>query len=64
MSFFTVWLGIFSCRTSPIVLKVRISADLEDRVREEMQREGISGDEARMVRVNDDNERRKWGQQT
>ncbi|XPS87017.1 uncharacterized protein Dvar_50350 [Desulfosarcina variabilis str. Montpellier] len=46
------------------MLKVRISADLEDRVREEMQREGISGDEARMVRVNDDNERRKWGQQT
>ncbi len=45
----------------PHVLKVRISSDLEDRVREEMNRERISADEARMILVNDDRERRKWG---
>ncbi|MCB2147829.1 MAG: cytidylate kinase-like family protein [Deltaproteobacteria bacterium] len=45
------------------VLKIRISGDLENRVREEMKREGISADEARMVLVNDDAERRKWGMQ-
>ena len=45
------------------VLKVRISADLNDRVREEMQRERISADEARMVLVNDDDQRRRWGLQ-
>ena len=45
------------------VLKIRISADLEDRVREEMNREGITADDARMVLVNDDAERRKWGMQ-
>ena len=43
------------------VLKVRISADLEDRVREEMKRERISAEEARTLLVNDDAERRKWG---
>jgi cytidylate kinase len=43
------------------VLKVRISADLEDRIREEMHRENISDDDARMILVNDDAERRKWG---
>jgi hypothetical protein len=43
------------------VLKVRISSDLEDRVREEMKREHISADEAREVLVNDDKERREWG---
>ena len=47
----------------PHVLKVRISANLEDRVREEMIRENISAEEARMVLVNDDAERRKWGLQ-
>jgi cytidylate kinase len=55
--------GHFFLQGIPHVLKVRISADLEDRVREEMQRERISADEARMVLVNDDDERRKWGQQ-
>ena len=55
--------GHFFLQDIPHVLKVRISADLEDRVREEMQRERISADEARTVLVNDDNERRKWGQQ-
>jgi cytidylate kinase len=41
-------------------LKVRITADLEDRVREEMTREGIGADEARHVLKKDDEERRKW----
>jgi hypothetical protein len=55
--------GHFFLQGVPHVLKVRISADLEDRVREEMNREGISADEARMVLVTDDAERRKWGLQ-
>ncbi|MGO9566015.1 MAG: AAA family ATPase [Desulfomonilaceae bacterium] len=43
------------------VLKVRILADLEDRIRLEMQRENISRDEARFVLKKDDHERRQWG---
>ena len=42
-------------------LKVRIIADLEDRVRLEMEREKIDADEARHVILKDDFERRKWG---
>lgn len=53
----------FFLQEFPHVLKIRISANLEDRVREEMIRENIPADEARMVLVNDDAERRKWGQQ-
>ena len=55
--------GHFFLQRISHVLKIRISADLEDRVREEMKREGISADEARMVLVNDDAERRKWSMQ-
>lgn len=55
--------GHFFLQRLPHVLKVRISADLEDRVEEEMKREKISAEEARMVLVNDDAERRKWGLQ-
>lgn len=43
------------------VLKVRIIADLEDRVKEEMKRENISAEEARKILEKDDEERRKWG---
>jgi len=53
----------FFLQQFPHVLKIRISADLEDRVREEMARENIPADEARMILVNDDAERRRWGQQ-
>jgi cytidylate kinase len=53
----------FFLQQFPHILKVRISADIEDRVREEMIRENISADEARMILVNDDLERRKWGLQ-
>jgi cytidylate kinase len=42
------------------VLKVRILADLEDRVREEMQREGISREEALNILKKDDEHRRRW----
>jgi len=45
------------------VLKVRVIADLEDRVKEEMKREGISAEEARYTLTKDDDERRKWGLQ-
>ena len=55
--------GHFFLQRISHVLKIRISADLEDRVREEMQREDISADEARMILVNDDDQRRRWGLQ-
>ncbi len=42
------------------VLKVRILADLEDRVQEEMQRDSISRDEALALIKKDDEHRRRW----
>jgi hypothetical protein len=53
--------GHFFVQKIPHVLKVRITADLEDRIREEMRRENISAEEAREILVRDDAERRKWG---
>lgn len=55
--------GHFFLQNIPNVLKVRISADIEDRIREEMKREKISAHEARQILVKDDAERRKWGLQ-
>ncbi len=52
--------GHFLLQGIPHVLKVRIIADLEDRVAEEMKRENISADEARRILLKDDEERRKW----
>jgi cytidylate kinase len=46
----------------PGVLKVRITADLEKRVANEMLREGISAREARAIILEDDRQRRKWTQ--
>ncbi|RLB97102.1 MAG: cytidylate kinase-like family protein [Deltaproteobacteria bacterium] len=46
----------------PHLLKVRIIASLEDRVKSEMQREGVSEHEARTLIIRDDQERRKWTQ--
>jgi cytidylate kinase len=43
------------------VMKVRIIANLEDRVREEMKRENIAEAKARQIVAKDDEERRKWG---
>ena len=53
--------GHFFLQGVPHVLKVRIIADIEERVREEMHRENISEKEARYTLKKDDEERRKWG---
>jgi cytidylate kinase len=47
----------------PGVLKVRVNADMDDRVKEEMKRENIPGDKALYILKKDDEERRKWGLQ-
>ena len=52
--------GHFLLQELPHVLKVRIIADLDDRVKEEMKRENISAEEARRILLMDDEERRKW----
>ncbi len=44
------------------VLKVRIIADIEDRVSAEVAREGIGREKARALLLKDDEERRKWTQ--
>jgi cytidylate kinase len=46
----------------PHVLKVRIIAELEDRVAIEMKRENVSRQEALTIIKKDDEERRKWTQ--
>jgi cytidylate kinase len=53
--------GHFFLQDVPHVLKVRIIADFEDRVREEMKRENVSAEKARYTLKKDDEERRKWG---
>jgi cytidylate kinase len=53
--------GHFFCQGIPNILKVRINANLEDRIKEEMRREHISEKEARHILKKDDEERRKWG---
>jgi len=52
--------GHFFLQEIPHVFKVRIVADLEDRVAEEMKRENISASEARHILKKDDDERRRW----
>jgi cytidylate kinase len=52
--------GHFFVQDIPHVLKVRIIADLEDRVAEEMKREGISAEEARTSLEKDDEQRYRW----
>ncbi len=52
--------GHFFVKGIPHVLKVRIIADMEDRVLCEMAREGISRKEACHILKKDDEERRKW----
>jgi len=47
----------------PNVLKIRIIADMEDRVKEEMKRENISAEKALYILKKDDDERRKWSMQ-
>jgi cytidylate kinase len=53
--------GHFFLQNVPHVLKVRIIADFEDRVKEEMKRENVSAERARYTLKKDDEERRKWG---
>ncbi|WP_419786236.1 AAA family ATPase [Pseudodesulfovibrio sp.] len=45
------------------VFKLRITSDMNDRIREEMRRENMSESEARHLLMKDDDERRKWGMQ-
>ncbi|MCD6273944.1 MAG: cytidylate kinase-like family protein [Deltaproteobacteria bacterium] len=52
--------GHFLLTGVPHVLKVRIIADMADRVESEMQRENISAGDARLLLEKDDHERRKW----
>lgn len=52
--------GHFFVKDVPHVLKIRIIADLEVRVKKEAEREGISAQEARNTLLKDDEERRKW----
>jgi cytidylate kinase len=54
--------GHFFVKDISHALKVRIIADLEDRVRLEMEREGISRAEALHLLKRDDEERRRWSQ--
>lgn len=54
--------GHFFVQGIPHVLKVRITADIEDRVREEMKITGFSSPSlTRDLLKKDDEERRKWG---
>lgn len=55
--------GHFFLQDISHVLKVRIIANTEDRISEEMKREGCSKDDARYSLKKDDEERRKWGLQ-
>ena len=55
--------GQFLLSDIPHVLKVRIIADMQDRVNEEMRRENISAEKALYILNKDDSERRKWGLQ-
>lgn len=55
--------GQFFLANIPHVLKVRVIADMQDRVNEEMRRESISADKALYILQKDDEERRKWSMQ-
>jgi cytidylate kinase len=52
--------GHFFVKGVSHTLKVRIIADMADRVRQEMEREGISREQAQKTLKKDDEERRKW----
>ncbi len=52
--------GHFFLQDISHVLKARIIANMEDRVREEMKREDCSAEEARYLLKKDDAERQKW----
>jgi cytidylate kinase len=52
--------GHFFLQGIPCILKVRIFADLKQRINDEMDREAVSAEKARQTVTNDDEERRKW----
>jgi len=52
--------GHFFLQNISHVLKVRIIADLKERIEEEMKRENITFEKARHIIKKDDEERRKW----
>ena len=52
--------GQFLLRGIPHVVKIRIIADMNDRVSLEMEREGISRKDALRILTRDDEQRRKW----
>jgi cytidylate kinase len=52
--------GHFFLKDISHVLKVRVVADMEERVQREMAREGISRKEALRILEEDDEQRRKW----
>ena len=54
--------GHFFLRHVPNVLRVRIMQDVEKRVKQLMETESISIEEARRIIKRNDEERRKWGQ--
>jgi cytidylate kinase len=53
--------GHYFLQGIPHVMKVRVIARMEDRIRVEMDREKSSAQEARQILIKDDDERRKWG---
>lgn len=54
--------GHFFLKDAPNVLKVRIIANMQERIREEMRRENISEHDARRLLIKDDHDRRRWGE--
>jgi cytidylate kinase len=52
--------GHFFLQGIPAILKVRVFADLEERIKDEMEREGVGAEKARKTVLRDDEERRKW----
>ena len=55
--------GHYFLQNIPHVFKIRIIADMEARVKEEVKRENISEEKALFILKKDDDERRKWGLQ-
>ncbi|WP_027179623.1 AAA family ATPase [Maridesulfovibrio bastinii] len=55
--------GHYFLMNIPNVFKIRITADINTRVAEEMTRENISAEKAEYILRKDDEERRKWGLQ-
>ena len=53
--------GHFFLQDISHVLKVRITANMEDRIKEEMKHENCSADKARYSLKKNDEERRRWG---